>query len=65
MNKFKVDADWRTPYERITGHKCKHLAIGFAENVDFLPENNKADQHKADSKLMTGIFFCYVWRTTE
>ena len=27
INKFKVGADGRTAYERITGHKCRHLAI--------------------------------------
>ena len=64
-NKFKIGADGRTPYERITGHKCKHIAIGFAENVDFMLEHNKGNQHKADSKLMTGIFLGYIWKTTE
>ena len=65
LNKFKVGADGRTPYERITEHKCRHIAIGFAEQVDFMLEGDKNKLHKADSKLMTGVFLGYIWRSTE
>ena len=65
LNQFKVGADGRTPYERITGHKCRHIAIGFAEQVDFMLEGDKNKQHKADGKLMTGVFLGYIWRSTE
>ena len=65
LNKFKVGTDGRTPYERITGHKCRHIAIGFAEQVDFMLEGDKNKQHKADGKLMTGVFLGYIWRSTE
>ena len=64
LNKFKVGTDGRTPYERITGHKCRHIAIGFAEQVDFMLEGDKNKQHKADGKLMTGVFLGYIWRST-
>ena len=36
LNKFRVGPDGRTAYERITGHKGRHMAIGFAESVDFM-----------------------------
>ena len=65
MNKFKVGSDGRTLYERITGHKCKHIAIGFAENVGFMLQVDKSHRHKADSEFMTGVFLGYVWRSTE
>ena len=35
MNKYKIGPDGRTAYEKITGHKCKQVAIGFAEVVDY------------------------------
>ena len=65
MNKFKVGADGRTAYERITEHKCKNAMIGFAEAVDFILETDKGKRHKADSRVQQGIFLGYVWRTTE
>ena len=65
MNKFKVGPDGRTAYERITGHKCRHIGIGFAENVDFMLEPDKTNLQKADSKWMTGVFLGYIWRSTE
>ena len=65
MNKFKIGSDGRTSYERITGHKCRHQVIGFAESVDFILETNKNNIHKADSRVMNGIFLGYEWRSTE
>ena len=65
MNKFKLGTDGRTAYERITGHKCRHIAVGFAENVSFMLEPDKNNLHKAESRLMSGIFLGYVWRSTE
>ena len=56
INKFKVGADGRELCERVTGHKCRHLAIGLAEKVDFMLEGDKGEQNKADPKLTTGIF---------
>ena len=65
MNKFKVGSDGRTAYERITGHKCRHIGVGFGECVNFMLETDKGNRHKADSELMSGVFLGYVWRTTE
>ena len=65
MNKYRVGADGRTAYERITGHKCRHQVIGFAEAVDFILEPDKRNMHKGDSRVMKGIFLGYEWRTTE
>ena len=65
MNKYRVGPDGRTAYERITGHKNRHQVIGFAEAVDFILEPSKQHIHKADSRLMKGIFLGYEWRTTE
>ena len=55
MSKYRVRSDGRTAYERITGHKCRHHVIGFAESVEFMLETDKEHQHKAD-RMMTGIF---------
>ena len=65
LNKFRVGADGRTAYERITGHKCRHVAIGFAESVDFMLETDKTKQHKADGRMMSGTFLGYIWQPTE
>ena len=65
MNKYKVGADGRTAYEKITGHKCRHQVVGFAEAVDFILETDKKNVHKADSRVMKGIFLGYEWRSTE
>ena len=65
MNKYKVRADGRTAYEKITGHKWKPQAIGFAEEVDFILETDKKNMHKGDSRVMKGIFLGHEWRTTE
>ena len=65
INKFKRGADGRTAYERITGHQCRHAAMGLAEKVEFMLETNKSDQHKADGRGMTGVFRGYIRRTTE
>ena len=37
-NKYKGGPDGRTAYEKITGHKCRQVAIGFAEVVDYILE---------------------------
>ena len=55
MNKFKVGADGRTAYERITEHKCKHVIIGFAEAVDFILETDKGNRH---IRFMSSAVFC-------
>ena len=65
MNKYKVGVDGLTAYERITGHKCKHYVIGFAETVDYILETEKGKQYKADSRVGVGVFLGYVWRSTE
>ena len=39
--------------------------LGFAETVDYIFETDKGDQHKADSRVGTGMFTGYVWRTTD
>ena len=36
INKFRVGADGRTAYERITSHKCKSFVVGFGETVDYI-----------------------------
>ena len=65
MNKYKLGTDGRTAYERITGHKCGHSVLGFAETVDYILETRKGKHFKADSRVGTGVFLGYVWRTTE
>ena len=65
INKYKIGTDGLTAYERITGHKCRHFVIGFAETVDYILETDKNKQYKADSRVGTGVFLGYVWRTTE
>ena len=59
MNKYQNGTDGRTAYEKITGHKCKHMVCGFAESVDFILEPDKTKMHKGDSRMMRGIFLGY------
>ena len=56
MNKYKIGPDGRAAYEKITGHKLKQLAIGFAEVVEYILETSKAHMHKLDSRVTTGVF---------
>ena len=65
INKFRVGADGRTAFERITGHKCNHFVVGFGEVVDYILETDKAHVHKADSRVGSGIFLGYMWRSSE
>ena len=65
LNEYKVGSDGRTAYERITGHKCRHFVIGFGETVDYILETEKGRQFKADSRVGTGVFLGYIWRSTE
>ena len=41
LNQFRVGADGRTAYERITSHACKVAEVGFGEVVDFKPQTQK------------------------
>ena len=52
INKFKLGADGRTAYERITGHKCRHIAVGFAESVNFMLEVDKKGQAKCHDPIV-------------
>ena len=65
MNKYRVGSDGRTAYERITGHKCRHQVMGFAEAVDLILEPFKGIVHKAGTRFKKGIVLGYEWRTTE
>ena len=60
LNKFSVGPNGRTAYERITGHKGCHVAIGCAESVEFMLETDKSKQHKADARMMSGTFPGYI-----
>ena len=51
--------------DRITGHKCRQRAIGLAESVDFILETDETNMHKSNSRVKKGIFFGYLWRSTE
>ena len=62
--KYKIGVGGVTAYERITGHKCRHFVLGFAETVDYIFETDKGNQHKADSHVGTGVFLGYGWRAT-
>ena len=59
MNQYKIRPDGRTAYEKITGHKCRQVAIGFAEVVDNILEPSKAHMHKTDTRVMQGVFLGY------
>ena len=65
LNKFRVGADGRTAYERITTHECNVAQIGFGEVVDFKIETDKNNRNKADSEFSEGVFLGYAWRSTE
>lgn len=65
LNNFRVGADGRTAYERITSHACKVAQVGFGEVVDFKPETDKNNRLKADSEFFEGVCLGYAWRSTE
>ena len=52
MNQYRVGPDGRTAYEEITGQKCKHQVIGFAEAAGFIIESDKRNIHKADAHIV-------------
>ena len=47
INKFRVGADGRTAYERITAHKFKGFDVGFGKVVDYSFET---DTHHRQTK---------------
>ena len=59
MNKYKIGPDGRIAYEKITGHKCKQVAIGVAEVVDYILEPLKGHMHEGDTRVMKGVFLGY------
>lgn len=65
MNKFRVGDDGKTPYERATGHTCKHPVYGFGESVIWQLPPNKSDRDKLDGEFRDGIFLGVIWRSTE
>ena len=65
LNKFRVESDGRTAYERMTSHTFQVAQIGFAKIVDFKLETDKKNRHKADSESSVGVFLVFAWRSTE
>ena len=65
LSKFLVLNGGKTAYEQATGHKCKHVVVGFGERVMFqtIPDKNHID--KKETNRDTGVFFGVVTRTTE
>ena len=65
LNKYQIGVSGATAYENLTGHKCRPLVLGFGETVEHICETDKGNQHKADSRVGTGVFLGYVGRTME
>ena len=63
--KYKIQPNGRTSYEMMTGHKCKHFVVGFAEKVAFKISGLKTGQDKAESLWSEGYFLGVISRTTE
>ena len=56
IGKFTVRPNGRTAYEDITGHKCKHPVVMFAETIHFKMPIDKSKRNKAESDWQTGFF---------
>ena len=65
LNKFAVGPKGKTPYEIVTGHKCKHLVIPFGEKVLFRLAPEKAGRDKIETEWCKGVFVGVITRTTE
>ena len=65
INKFHVQSSGRTTYELMTGHRCKHLVIGFGEKVWFRLAKDSKDKHDYDSDWDEGYFLGVITHTTE
>ena len=65
MNKFKVQSDGRTAYERITKHRCNDVVVGFGESVLWQQAQDKGARDKLEGDWRDGIFLGVIWRTTE
>ena len=65
LSKFKIGSDGRTPYERITKHRCKHLIVGFGESVLWQQIPVKTARDKLEGDWRDGVFLGVIWRTTE
>ena len=49
----------------MTGHRCKHLVIGFGEKVWFRLAKDSKDKHDYDSDWDEGYFLGVITHTTE
>ena len=58
-------ADGRTPYEVMTGHRCKHPMLGIGEVVAFRIVVDKTRRHKADGDWREGVFLGIDTRSTQ
>ena len=63
MNKFQLHESGRTTYELMTGHRCKHLIVGFGEKVWF--KLARGDKHDFDTDWDEGYFLGVITHTTE
>ena len=63
MNKFQIQESGRTTYELMTGHRCKHLVIGFGEKVWF--RLARGDKHDFDTDWDEGYFLGVITHTTD
>ena len=61
INKYKVQDNGRTSYEMITGHRCKHIVVGFGERVDF----QHTVVHKSGYRKDVGIFVGMMERSNS
>ena len=54
-NKFRVEGSGRTAYELTTQHNCKHVVVGFGENVHFQHTQVDKNQYKKDVGMFLGM----------
>ena len=48
INKFRVRESGRTSYELMTGHRCKHVIVGFGEKVFFQHTKSNKDEYRKE-----------------
>ena len=65
LNKYKVQPDGRTPWERRVGHKARQPLPQFGETVMFRTIPDKGNTNKLDTDWGIGVFWGVAPRTGE
>ena len=55
ISKYRVRSCGQTSFEKMTHHRCRHLAIGFAEKVHFQHTKIVKDSYRKDVGIFLGV----------